>query len=67
MTAPLCVRYGLRRPQQLLVVRVPVEGLDAVAAVRLHHRRVVVHGEVDRDVRILALAEASTDEVRNAG
>jgi hypothetical protein len=26
--------------------------------VGLHHRRVVVHGEVDRDVRLAALVEA---------
>jgi hypothetical protein len=28
------------------------EGLDAVAAVRLHNVRVVIHGEVDRDARM---------------
>jgi hypothetical protein len=43
---------------------VPVEGCDAVTAVR-HHRRVVVHGEVDWDARPLALAEAAADEVRH--
>jgi hypothetical protein len=32
------------------------EGLHAVAAVGLDHARVVVHGEVDLDLRLVALA-----------
>ena len=52
-------------PQQLLVPWVFVERRDAVSAVRFHHRRVVVHGEVDRDIRFLAFAEVSADEVRH--
>jgi hypothetical protein len=35
-----------------------------VAAVRLDHRWVVVHGEADRDARLLALVETTADEVR---
>jgi len=54
----LLIHYRFRRPQQLFVTGVSDEGLDAVAAVGLHHRRVVVHGEVDRDVRLAALVEA---------
>ena len=46
---------------ELLILRVVSEGLDAVAAVPLHHGRIIIHGEIYPNVRLAALVETTRD------
>jgi hypothetical protein len=57
--------HGIRRPQELLVLRVAPERLYAEATVGLHHRGVVVYDEIYLDLWLVALAEAAHHQVRN--
>jgi hypothetical protein len=57
--------HGFRHPQEFLIPRITLEGFDKVAAEGLHHRAVVVHDEVHRDVRLVALAETAIDQIGN--
>ena len=43
--------HGFRHLKELLIPRVTSEGLDAVAAVALHHGGVIVHDEIYSDIR----------------